>query len=71
MKAADSLTGTAALAYASLREHPHLNTPGAISNGPFGIEQLSTESYLEGLRELAAMEPPLAIEKFGGWTLAM
>jgi hypothetical protein len=65
----DSLSNAAKLAHMSLSDHPHLNTPVAISTGPYGIEQVDAEGIATGLAELAATVPPQAVERADGWHL--
>jgi hypothetical protein len=60
-----NLSDAAKLALTSLTEHPELDTPETISNGPFGVDQLDTPEIAEGLKELAAHG--LAVEKAGRW----
>jgi hypothetical protein len=48
------MSSAAQLAYQSLTDHPNLDTPEAIANGPYGIEQLDVPEISEGLRELEA-----------------
>jgi len=42
------------MALMSLEERPDLNTPYAISRGPFGLQQISTEEIDAALHELDA-----------------
>jgi hypothetical protein len=60
-----SFSQAAQLAYRSLTDHPDLNTPEAIANGPYSLQQIDTPDIVEGLRELEAEK--WAVETFGGW----
>ena len=61
------LSSAAHLAERSLRDHPHLNTPSAIANGPYSIQQIDVPDVEQGLRELAAA--CRAAERHGRWSL--
>lgn len=63
----DKLSSPAKMALTSLEERPDLNTPNAISAGPFGLQQISTGDFDAGLRELEAAG--LAVQNFSGWRL--
>jgi hypothetical protein len=63
----DKLSGPAKMALTSLEERPDLNTPNAISAGPFGLQNISAEEFAAGLRELEAAG--LATQSFSGWRL--
>ncbi len=63
----DKLSGPAKMALTSLEERPDLNTPNAISAGPFGLQQISTGEFDAGLHELEAAG--LAVQSFSGWRL--
>lgn len=62
-----SLSDPAKMALTSLQERPDLNTPYAISTGPFGLQQISTGEFDAGLRELEAAG--LAVQGLSGWRL--
>ena len=62
----DKLSGPAKMALTSLEERPDLNTPDAISAGPFGLQNSAGE-FDAGLRELEAAG--LATHSFSGWRL--
>ncbi len=65
----DSFSDAAKLAHMSLSDHPHLNTPEAISTGPYAIDQADADDIAGGLAELAATDPPLAVKLPDGWHL--
>jgi hypothetical protein len=66
----DSLSDVARLARMSLSDHPNLNTPEAISTGPYGVDQIDASDIADGLAELAATDPPSAVAlPGGGWRL--
>jgi hypothetical protein len=62
----DNLSEPAKLAYRSLTYEPELNTPEAIANGPYGVDQYDAGDIADGLRELAAGGHVTQI--FGGWS---
>ena len=57
----------ARLAFKTLQDHPELNTPEAIAEGPYGVDQIDAEDVERGLAELRAAV--LAVETFGDWNL--
>lgn len=61
------LGSAANLALRSLNDHPQLRTPGAIANGPYGVDQLAVDDYINGLAELEARG--FAVRVAGGWRL--
>lgn len=63
----DKLSGPAKMALTSLEERSDLNTPNAISAGPFGLQNISAEEFDAGLRELETAG--LATQSFSGWRL--
>lgn len=63
----DRLSDPAKMTQMSLRERPDLSTPYAISTGPFGLQQISTEEIEAALRELEAAG--LAVQSLSGWRL--
>lgn len=66
----DSISDAAKMARDSLFDHPELNTPEAISNGPLSIQQIDAGATVDGLAELAALRPPQAFQTADGtWKL--
>jgi hypothetical protein len=62
-----ALSDPAKLARISLEERPDLNTPSAISAGPFSLQEISTAEFEAGLRELE--DANLAVQGPSGWQL--
>jgi hypothetical protein len=52
MSTGPRLSRIAQIVLRSLKDHPDLRTPGAIANGPYGINQLDSRDMLKGLQEL-------------------
>jgi hypothetical protein len=63
----DDLSQAAKFAVMSLEAHPELNTPEAIANGPFSIQQINERDVHEGLVELERRG--MARETAGRWEL--
>jgi hypothetical protein len=63
----ENMSDAARLAYASLRDHPELRTPEAISEGPYSVQQIGVGDIANGLRELEA--GGRAAQTFGGWSI--
>jgi hypothetical protein len=61
------LSDAAHFAERCLRDHPHLNTPSGIANGPYSIQQIDVPDVQRGLHELEAAGR--AVERGGRWKL--